>query len=831
MERPLVAFTACYAAGILLGGFFEVRAAAALVLAGAAFLAALAGRILGRPGRGFLYPVLFVLLGLALGRLALEGSRTPLEELAGHRVVLTGLVAAEPDVRPDKVFYLIEAEKVTFAGAEKSTYGKVRLCVREPGRIHGYGESLRVSGLLDRAEGPGNPGDFDYNKYLERQGIRLIMNVRGEGSIAALGKGGENPLLSLALYVKDKLSGAAAIGLSPAQEAVLNGIVFGSQGMIEKSTREMYSETGIVHILSVSGLHVGILLGGLLGLFRLLRFSPGLTAPLATPVLLFYSLMTGLVPPVLRSVLMALLLLWAHHLGRDRDWPTTLALSAFAILLWRPLQIYNPGFQLSFAATWGILYLAPLLAGIFERLPGGVPSSLKRAIALGAGAPLGAQLATLPLVAWYYSMVSPVSLPANLLAVPVVSLIMLLGLLSSGLGLIWLPLAGVINASTGLLLDLFNVLTVFLHRLPGAVLFVPRPSLPAAAAWYAALVILARLIAGWRPIKNRPAAGWTAAVALAAAAALIAWFPIPGPDKLTLQFIDVGQGDCVLVQKGGRNLLIDAGGRTGEFLTGSGAGDQVVLPYLRRIGVKRLDALFITHPHEDHAGGAHAVLKSLPVGMVVVSPVKGGDDGGGGPDKGLSAVTETEPRGGSRGAAYSRVPAGEVPRAYRVLLEEAKARGVNIQLAKAGDFMELDQITEIEVLSPDWDQPEIENLNDASLVLKLTCGRRKFLLTGDAGPDEQKELLGSGADLSAGVLKVPHHGSGALLPEFVKRVGATDAVISVGAHNTFGHPAQSTLDMLDEAGAQIYRTDRDGAVIFRTDGEGLEVKTARNNKE
>lgn len=830
MERPLVALTACYAAGILLGGFFEIRAVAALVLAGAAFLAALAGRILNRPERGYLYLALFALLGLALGCLGLEDSRTPLEELAGHRVVLAGQVAAEPDVRPGKVFYLIEVEKVTFAGAENRTYGKVRLCVREPGRIHGYGEKLRVAGLLDRAEGPGNPGDFNYNKYLERQGIRLIMNVRGEGAIAALGKGGENPLLSLALTVKDKLAGAAASGLSQNQAAILNGIVFGSQGMIEKSTREIYSETGIVHILSVSGLHVGILLGGLLGLFRLLRFPPGLTAPLATPVLLFYALMTGLVPPVLRSALMALLLLWAHHLGRDRDWPATLALSAFAILLWRPLQIYNPGFQLSFAATWGILYLTPLLAGLFTRLLKGVPPPLKRAIALGAGAPLGAQLATLPLVMRYYSLVSPVSLPANLLAVPLVSLIMLLGLLASGLGLIWLPLAGVINASTGLLLDLFNVLTVFLHRLPGAVLYVPRPSLPAAAAWYAALVILTRFIAGWRPIKNRAAAGWTAAVALAAAAALIAWFPIPGPDKLTLQFIDVGQGDCVLVQKGGRNLLIDAGGRTGEFLTGSGAGDQVVLPYLRRIGVNRLDVLFITHPHEDHAAGAQAVLKSLPVGLVVVSPVKG-DDGGGGPDKGLNAVAETERRGGSRGAAYGRVPAGEVPRAYRVLLEEAKARGVKIQEAKAGDVMELDQMTEIEVLSPDWDQPESENLNDASLVLKLTCGRQKFLLTGDAGPEEQKELLGSGADLSAGVLKVPHHGSRALLPEFVQRVGATDAVISVGAHNTFGHPSQSTLDMLNEAGAQIYRTDRDGAVIFRTDGEGLEVKTAGNNKE
>lgn len=829
-DRPLVFYTAFYAAGIVLGGFFQVKAGAALALAGAAFVAALAGRLFRRPGNSRLFLALFVLLGLAFARLALEESRTPLEELAGHRVALTGRVAAEPDVRPDRVFYLVEADRVTLAGAERKTYGKVRISEREPGRIYGYGEMLRISGLLDRAEGPGNPGDFNYKKYLERQGIRLIMNVRGEGVISALGKGGASPLLSLSLFVKEKLSGAATSGLSPAQAATLNGIVFGSQGMIEKSTRELYSETGIVHILSVSGLHVGLLLGGLLGLFGLLRLPPAFTAPLATLVLLFYALMTGLVPPVLRSVIMALLLLWAHHLGRDRDWPNTLALAALAILLWRPLQLYNPGFQLSFAATWGILYLGPLLAGLFESLLKGLPAPLTRTLALGAGVPLGAQLATLPLVAWYYSLVSPVSLPANLLAVPLVGLIMLLGLLASGLGLLWLPLAGVINISTGLMLDFFDVLVGFLHRLPGAVLFVPRPSLLAAAAWYAALVILARLAAGWRPFKSRPAAGWAIAAALAATAALITWFPVPGPEKLTVQFIDVGQGDCVLVQKGGLNLLIDAGGRPGEFITGSGTGDQVVLPYLRRIGVKRLDALFITHPHEDHAGGAHAVLQGLPVSLIVISPVKGAVSGDS-RDDGLSAGAGTEPAGQSRSAVFSRVPAGDVPGAYRTLLEEAIARGVNVQEAGAGDIMELDNMTEIEVLSPDRERTEFKDLNDASLVLKLTCGRQKFLLTGDAGPDEQKELIGDNADISAGVLKVPHHGSRSLLPEFVKRVGADSAVISVGAHNTFGHPSQSTLDMLYEAGAQIYRTDRDGAVIFRTDGEGLEIITEEKNKK
>lgn len=815
MDRPLVALTVFYAAGILLGGFTGFKASAALALAFFCFLAAAAGHFRAWRGSRRALLVLFLLLGLALSRLQIEAGETLLVDWAGQRVTLVGRVAAGADLREDKVFYLFQVRELIRGQERREMYGTVRLQVTECRQVYGYGDILKVSGLLTRPDPPGNPGAFNYRRYLERQGLRAVLLARGDAAVQKVGRGGSNPVTAAALRVKEKLSAAATASLTPSQAAVLNGIVFGVQGLIDRETRQVFSETGVVHILSVSGLHVGLLLGGILGLLRLLGLPPALTAPLATPLLIFYAVMTGLVPAVIRATIMALLFLWAHHLGRERDWPTTLAVAGLAILLWRPLELYNPGFQLSFAATWGILYLGPLLseafAGLLKGLP--APAGLTRGASLGLAVPLAAQLATVPLVAWYYNMITPVAILANLLATPLVGLVLFLGILAALLGQIWLTLAWLINAGNGVVLDLFLALVGLLQRLPGAVYYLATPPVFMAVVWYAGLLAAGRILAGgWDPALRQRLKGWAAVGAALAVALLLIWWPWPGEQRLTVHFLDVGQGDCILVQTpGGKNMLIDAGGRKDEFQTGSGAGDQVVVPYLRRIGVQRLDALVLTHPHEDHAGGAAAVVKSMPVGLAVVSPVSG--------------LPGEEPAQSGETTAGGKDRGGEVPPAYRALLKKLKEDGVPVQAAVAGDVLKLEDGLGVEFLSPGGGTPA--GLNDSSLVLKLTYGRRSFLLTGDVELESQRRLLSGGEDLNTDVFKLPHHGSRTLLPELVEAVSPEVAVISVGAHNTFGHPALSTLDLLDRSGAEVYRTDVDGAVIVSTDGERLDVKRGR----
>ncbi len=808
MNRPLVVLTICFIAGILAGEYTHLKASIALALAAFSFFAAAAGHILGWRESRLLMLLLFLCLGLGLSRLWVEEIKTPLVDSAGGQVVLVGWVAEGPDVRADKVYYLLQAQELVRGAERIPVTGKVRLSVKESSHILAYGDLLKVSGLLSRPDPAGNPGAFDYRTYLERQGILVQLLARGDSAVQKIGTAGASPLHRTALKTKQKLAAVAATSLTGPQAAVLNGIIFGTQGMIDRETRRTFSETGVVHILSVSGLHVGLVLGGLLGLLRLLRLPSGVIAPLATPVLVFYVLMTGLNPAVLRSAIMALLLTWAHHFGRDRDWPTTLALAALLILLWNPLLIYHPGCQLSFAATWGILYLAPVLANACSALLKGLPDQMARGVSLALAVPLAAQLATIPLVAWYYNLLSPVSIPANLLAVPLVGLIMGLGLLATALGLVWLPLASLVNAATGLSLDLFMALVTIFQQLPGAVIYLATPPVFLIPAWYAGLLAAVRVCsAGWLAGLRQRCMGWLPAGALVVALVLI-WWPWSGGCFLTVHFIDVGQGDSVLVQTPGRhNILIDSGGMTGELVTGTGVGDQVVEPYLRRLGVNRIDVLILTHAHEDHCGGAVSLVKHFPVGLAVVSPVLETQDDG---DRDKSKSS-----GG-----------GAVSSAYTALLQKMSGEGIPVRRAAAGDNLRLEEGIEIEILAPLETAAGIKtDTNNSSLVLKLSCGSRSFIFTGDAELEEQKELITRAVNLHTDVLKVPHHGSRSLLPELVELAEPEAAVISVGAHNSFGHPSQSTLELLERCGVNVYRTDRDGAVIMRTDGYNLEVKT------
>ncbi|MFA4885601.1 MAG: DNA internalization-related competence protein ComEC/Rec2 [Desulfotomaculaceae bacterium] len=811
MNRPLVILTICFIAGILIGEYTQIKASIALALAAFSFLAAIAGHILGWRENRRLILILFLILGLGLSRLWVEESKTPLVDYAGQRVVLVGWVAEEPDVREDKVNYLLQAQEMVRGEERLSITGSVRLQLKESNQVFGYGDVLKVSGLLSRPDPAGNPGAFDYRTYLERQGIMVQLLVRGDNAVQKIGIAGANPLHSAALKVKQKLAATATTSLTGSQAAVLGGIIFGTQGLIDRETRKTFSETGVVHILSVSGLHVGLVLGGLVGLLSLLRLQPGFIAPLATPALVFYVLMTGLNPAVLRSAIMALLLIWAHHLGRDRDWPTTLALAALLILLWNPLQIYHPGCQLSFAATWGILYLSPVLTKACSAVLKGLPDKIVRTVSLALAVPLAAQLATIPLVAWYYNLLSPVSIPANLLAVPLVGLIMSLGLLATALGLVWLPLAALVNVVTGVVLDVFLALVAFFQHLPGAVIYLATPPVLLMAAWYGGLLVAVRVrSAGLFSGLRQRCAGWLPVGAALAVALALIWWPWPGGQKLTVHFIDVGQGDSALVQTpGGQSILIDTGGRTDEFTTGTGVGDLVVEPYLRRLGVNRIDVLILTHPHEDHCGGATSLVRHFPVRLAVVSP-----------------VLET-PGNGEQEKSKSG-EGGEISPAYTTLLRKMFDEGIPVRYATAGDTLKLENGLDIEVLSPvEIAEGSHPGLNNSSLVLKLSFGRRSFVFTGDAELDEQKELIRLAADLKTDVLKIPHHGSRFLLPELVELADPEAAVISVGAHNTFGHPAQSTIELLNRTGVKVYRTDLDGAVIIQTDGYNLEVRKGK----
>ena len=680
-----------------------------------------------------------------------------------------GRLAAEP-VRwaPDRTRLLLDADALIVSGARRPVTGLVQLSLYgEPPPLT---EGQRVVGdfRLSRPRSFRNPDAFDHAAHLAREGILLVGSGRAE-RVSPLSP--EHPRWNVA--ARRWAGGVIRAALPPVSAALLAGLLFGERTDLPAEVHDAFRRAGVYHILAVSGFNVALLALGVFAMLALLGVPRRATAGLAIPVVAAFALVVGAGASVLRAAVMATLLLTALALERESSLLNGVALAALLILGVRPGDLGEPGFQLSFGATLGIIVLAPPLrrALIGRRCP----RRLADAVAVSASA----QLAVTPVMLHHFNQLSLVGVLANLVVVPLAGAATLVGMLAvlsaaigglvsaalfDGLWLVLLALRGVVHLAS---------------RMPVAMLHLPAPPWTAIAAFYLGLAALVASGAGASPEKAPPAprrarGGWPrlAAGALLACAAAIELWPLarPASGRLRVSFLDVGQGDGIVIElPAGGAALVDAG-------TGGPArldvGERVVAPYLWNRGVRRLALVVATHDDVDHAGGIASVLRLFPAAEVWrADRLPAGRtrflDG-----VGVSVLGPPAPRlGGSR-------------------------RGV------AADR------------------------NNNSIVLRLDYGLASLLLTADIEDEAEQRLLADRAPLRARVLKVAHHGgrrstSGA----FLRAVAPGVAVISVGAGNPFHHPAPQTLARLERSGARTYRTDQDGAVIVETDGRELTVTT------
>ncbi len=561
--------------------------------------------------------------------------------------------------------------------------------------------------------------------------------------------------------VKGLADGVAAV-FPPRAAPLMTTLLTGDTEGLDTSLFAALRRTGLTHVVVISGMHISFLSGLLMLLLG--RRRRRATALLSLGVLFFFAMAVGGTPSVMRAVFQCACLQIAPILGREEDKPTTLSAVLAALLLQNPHAAKGAGLQLSFAAVAGIYLLAPPLYERWEkRLPKQrLPAALGRAFISTLSATLGAIAFTTPLAAWRFGAVSLIAPLSNLLALLAVSAAFMGGLAATVAGL-FLPAAGRVLAAAA------SLPTGYLLWLVPALARVPFAAVELTSVYYSLWLLFVYtvlcLYIFWRGEKKRPLfpVGAAAAVFLAAVLFTRASFSAGG---LTVSVLDVGQGQCVVLQSGGCAAVVDCGG------TGPKNAGDIAADYFQNLGRGTLDLLVLTHYHADHAGGAEALMKRIKVRALALPDVE--------PEDKLRQITETCAR--AEGARL------------RYITEQA-----TVELGEA-----------VLTLYPPLGAG---GGNEEGLAVLCSSGDFDVLITGDMGADIEARLIKYHDLPDLEVLVAGHHGSKyATSRELLAALTPEVAVISVGRDNTYGHPAKETLERLEGAGICVYRTDLSGAV-------------------
>jgi competence protein ComEC len=700
-----------------------------------------------------------------------------------------GVVVSEPEERLRSQRFVVRVDSLREVDAWVETSGRVQVTARLFPRYR-YGDVAELHGGI---ETPPRFESFDYREYLARRGI---VSVALLPRIQVLESGRGSMLQRTLIALREPFGRALERSLPEPESALARGILLGQRASIPTDLTSDFNDAGISHLVAISGYNVMLIaafvtagLGWLTG-----RRQATLIAML---LVVAYAAFVGGSPSVLRAALMAQVMLGATLAGRPGSALRGVLIAGAVLVAWQPLIIDDVSFQLSFAATLGIVLLAERarawLQGRLSFLPEGAAAFFSEQLSVT----VAASVAVLPVIATSFGRLSIVSLPANLLAVPVFPLTLAASFVTAA--------AGAVDEGAGRFVGEFAILPlsflVWLGRtaadLPLAALSLGDVGLVESLLLYALGGTLVLLLSRRKPLQDedRPR-GPRLSPALAASALLLAlalplWLGVfdDGHDRLRVTVLDVGQGDAILIETpSGHRLLMDGGP--------SGAALMQALGRELPATARRIDLLVLSHAQDDHVTGLVEVLQRYEVLGVLEGPL-----------------------------------AGETA-AYRAWAEELERRQVPVHRAIAGDSLDLGHGVRVEVISPGLRLIEgtRDDLNNNSVVLRLVHGQVSFLLTGDLAAEGEIALLESGFDLSSMALKVGHHGSdSSTTPEFLEAIRPALAVISAGAENNFGHPSPSVRLRL--AGIPSLRTDKNGDVRMTTDGERLWVELQRGDHE
>jgi len=711
---------------------------------------------------------------------------------------IRGTVAAAPDIRDTYTQLTINVNAVNHGGKWQPAAGQVLVFASQyPAYV--YGDVLQLKGTLTT---PQKLEEFDYPGYLADRGIFSLMTFP---QTERLDTGGGFKPLGWIYAFRELLAEELAAVLPEPQASLAQGILLGLRGNIPDDIKDNFTATGTTHILAISGVNLNIVAGLLVaaGVWLLVKHRR-LYIWLTLAAVWGYALLTGFNPPVVRAAFIVSLFLSADLLGRQHSLLTALAFAAGVMTAFTPRVLWDASFQLSFVAMLGLLYTAPPLQrfgrALVEKVAGetGVIAATLRWVIDSAAVTLGVTILLWPLLAHYFGVFSLVSPLATVLILPALPAVMFGSALAAVFGLIFPPLGIALGWVAWLFLTYVLLIVNGGALLPAAALATGNLPLLPVAGYY---LLLGGTFVGFRyrrqlavfsgRVLNRlgkiPLKWAAPPLATLIVLCIIFNFTLPD-DKLHVSYLDIGQGDAILIQNGNQDVLIDGGPSPRELNRELAAK----MPFWDRT----IELVIVTHPHGDHLAGLVDIIQKYHVRQV------------------LAPATDS---------------AAALWQEWLKLIAE---KNIPSAMAIAGQRIALGGEAQLEIIAAPAPGSD-ETLDDEGLVLRLLDGTVSFLFTADITTATEMELLMARAPLPSTVLKVAHHGSAtATSREFLAVVKPVLAVISVGADNDYGHPDKDTISRLASAvgDEHIYRTDRNGTIELITDGERLWLTADRIEK-
>lgn len=791
---------------------------------------------------------------------------------SGEPVEIEGVLVAgrEPTVEGDLL--TVRAETVMFRGEILKVSGNVRLFVPIPQTKSEfselkYGSRIRVSCKLEREDDFINPGVIPRRQMLDRLGIDASGSVKSRFLVEKLAD--ESVFVPLA-WVYDqraKLIDSFRRNLSPRTAGVMIASLLGDKYFLDKETADLFRDGGTFHILVISGLHITFIGGLLLLIIRQFTRNRSVQFAVTNCVLWAYTLAVGADVPVVRAAVMFTVISFSHVIYRQSSLLNSLGVCALLLLVWRPTELFDPSFQLTFVSVAAIVACAYPLIEMLRKIGSWTPSAsepfppnvpkwltrlceaiywnneawrieakrniwtarLTKSPYLGAKLVGGVQRALrslfegilfsmivqiwmLPLTVVYFHRVSFASILLNLWVGVIIAIEsfaavagVLLGYFGEALARPFFAFAEIADWLMIALPRLFSDNGWSSFRLPAY----SGPGRIVYLLFFIPVILLAFSLSRWKPFELKASSMFVtrrflipAFATLVLLSSVIIFLPNSPPTadgRLRIDFLDVGQGDAALVTfPDGKTLLVDGGGRINYRIAEDGEipfvrdvrgiGEAVVSEFLWYRGLSRVDHILATHADADHIQGLTDVAKNFQIGSAV----------------------------------FGRMPSEDPD--YADLAEVLQRRRISSTNIFRGDVLQFGEVS-VEVLYPPAsDDLYAVSANDNSIVLRIIYGKRKFLLTGDI--ERLAESAVVSGDISADLVKVPHHGSRtSSTQEFINAVGAKFAVISVGKTSPFGHPHVDVVDRWRASGAEVMTTGELGTISVSTDGNDLRIST------